>query len=82
MGKENIFGASRSGGRRDVQRPKLTAKTLVVGLGNPSPRFKRTHHNIRRDAVLALGGVAGADWKLDKRARAHTGEAELTYKVN
>ena len=47
---------------------------LVVGLGNPGPRYRDTRHNLGRRAVELVGEELGASW----RSRWHGRTAEVT----
>lgn len=49
---------------------------LVVGLGNPGPRYERTRHNVGHQVVDRLADEAGARWT-SHRARALTADVRL-----
>ncbi len=50
---------------------------LVVGLGNPGPRYEKTRHNIGAMVVDHLAAEAGARWSTHKRSGAETATITL-----
>ena len=46
---------------------KLIIPELIVGLGNPEPKYERTRHNIGFDAVDTLARAWQMSWKENKR---------------
>ena len=46
---------------------KLIIPELIVGLGNPEPKYDRTRHNIGFEAVDALAKAWQMSWKENKR---------------
>ncbi|GED97053.1 aminoacyl-tRNA hydrolase [Gordonia crocea] len=50
---------------------------LVVGLGNPGPRYEKTRHNIGAMIVDHLAAEHGARWSTHKRSGAETASITL-----
>lgn len=47
--------------------PKIIIPELIVGLGNPEPKYDHTRHNIGFEAVDSLASSWGMSWKENKR---------------
>ncbi len=52
----------------------LVIPQLIVGLGNPEPKYDRTRHNIGFDAVDALARTWQVSWSENRRFQALFGE--------
>lgn len=46
---------------------KLIIPELIVGLGNPEPKYDHTRHNIGFEAVDTIASAWGMSWKENKR---------------
>jgi PTH1 family peptidyl-tRNA hydrolase len=65
--------------------PNLIIPQLIIGLGNPEPKYERTRHNIGFEAVDALAADWGLSWQENKRFQGfiaegnspHTGKIRL-----
>lgn len=59
----------------DVTSPStLVIPQLVVGLGNPEPKYEQTRHNIGFEVIDALARRAGVSWSENRRFQALFGE--------
>jgi peptidyl-tRNA hydrolase, PTH1 family len=45
----------------------MGAKKLVVGLGNPGPRYRNTPHNLGFEVVNLLASECGSSWRIGER---------------
>lgn len=54
----------------------LVIPQLIVGLGNPEPKYDKTRHNIGFDAVDALARRAQITWSENRRFQALFGEGQ------
>jgi PTH1 family peptidyl-tRNA hydrolase len=54
----------------------LVIPQLIVGLGNPEPKYDKTRHNIGFDAVDALARRAQSSWNENRRFQALFAEAQ------
>lgn len=50
---------------------------LVVGLGNPGPKYERTRHNIGAMVVDAMAATAGEKWKVHRRSGAEVAALQI-----
>jgi peptidyl-tRNA hydrolase, PTH1 family len=57
----------------------LIIPQLIVGLGNPEPKYDRTRHNIGFDAVDALAAAWQMSWKENKRFQGLLAEGLSPY---
>jgi peptidyl-tRNA hydrolase, PTH1 family len=57
----------------------LIIPQLIVGLGNPEPKYDRTRHNIGFDAVDALAAAWQMSWKENKRFQGLLAEGISPY---
>jgi PTH1 family peptidyl-tRNA hydrolase len=57
-----------------VSTPTLVIPQLIVGLGNPEPKYDKTRHNIGFDAVDALARTWQISWSENRRFQALFGE--------
>lgn len=55
------------GKAKTESQAKLVIPELVVGLGNPEPKYDRTRHNIGFEVVDNLSATWGLPWKENKR---------------
>ena len=67
------FGRKRGGGERRGTPSDL----LVVGLGNPGPRYENSLHNVGADAVERLAAAHGEQLKPSKDAEALVAEFRM-----
>ena len=56
----------------------LVIPQLIVGLGNPEPKYDKTRHNIGFDAVDALARRAQSSWNENRRFQALFAEAQAS----
>jgi PTH1 family peptidyl-tRNA hydrolase len=54
----------------------LVIPQLIVGLGNPEPKYDKTRHNIGFDAVDALARRAQISWSENRRFQALLGKGK------
>ncbi len=57
-----------------VSKPTLVMPQLVVGLGNPEPKYDKTRHNIGFEAVEALAQTWQISWSENRRFQSVLGE--------
>jgi PTH1 family peptidyl-tRNA hydrolase len=60
----------------NVSTPALVIPQLIVGLGNPEPKYDKTRHNIGFDAVDALARTWQISWSENRRFQALFGEGQ------
>lgn len=48
---------------------------VIAGLGNPGEQYAETPHNLGFKAIDALASALGAEWKTEKRFKAHVAKA-------
>ena len=58
---------------------KIVIPELIVGLGNPEPKYDHTRHNIGFDAVDSLANLWGMSWKENKRFQGLISEGVSSY---
>jgi PTH1 family peptidyl-tRNA hydrolase len=59
----------------DVTSPStLVVPLLVVGLGNPEPKYEHTRHNIGFEVIDTLARRSGVSWSENRRFQAFFGE--------
>lgn len=58
---------------------KILIPELIVGLGNPEPKYDQTRHNIGFEAVDNLAGAWGISWKENKRFQGLIAEGVSPY---
>ena len=58
---------------------KLIIPELIVGLGNPEPKYDQTRHNIGFDAVDSLAKAWNLSWKENKRFQGLIAEGVSPY---
>ncbi|MDP8963142.1 MAG: aminoacyl-tRNA hydrolase [Cyanobacteriota bacterium] len=59
--------------------PTLVIPQLIVGLGNPEPKYDKTRHNIGFDAVDALARHNQIAWSENRRFQAWLGEGQGSH---
>jgi PTH1 family peptidyl-tRNA hydrolase len=57
-----------------LSTPTLVIPQLIVGLGNPEPKYDKTRHNIGFEAVDALARTWQVSWSENRRFQALFGE--------
>ena len=57
-----------------LSTPTLVIPQLIVGLGNPEPKYDKTRHNIGFEAVDALARTWQISWSENRRFQALFGE--------
>ena len=57
-----------------VSKSTIVIPQLIVGLGNPEPKYDKTRHNIGFDAVDALARTWQISWSENRRFQALYGE--------
>lgn len=57
-----------------ITTSKLVIPQLIVGLGNPEPKYDKTRHNIGFEAVDALAKTWQISWSENRRFQALIGE--------
>jgi PTH1 family peptidyl-tRNA hydrolase len=62
--------------KEGVSTPALVIPQLIVGLGNPEPKYEKTRHNIGFDAIDALARRAQISWSENRRFQALFGEGQ------
>ena len=62
-----------------MSNSKLIIPELIVGLGNPEPRYEQTRHNIGFDAVESLAKAWSLSWKENKRFQGLIAEGISPY---
>lgn len=56
--------------------PNLIIPQLIIGLGNPEPKYDRTRHNIGFEAVDSLARDWGLSWQENKRFQGFIAEGD------
>jgi len=56
--------------------PNLIIPRLIIGLGNPEPKYDRTRHNIGFEAVDSLARDWGLSWQENKRFQGFIAEGD------
>lgn len=59
---------------QSISTSSLVIPQLIVGLGNPEPKYDKTRHNIGFDAVDALARTWQISWSENRRFQAFVGE--------
>jgi PTH1 family peptidyl-tRNA hydrolase len=58
--------------------PTLVIPQLIVGLGNPEPKYDKTRHNIGFEAIDAIARRSQISWNENRRFQALYGEGQST----
>jgi PTH1 family peptidyl-tRNA hydrolase len=59
---------------QSITTSKLVIPQLIVGLGNPEPKYDKTRHNIGFEAVDALARTWQISWSENRRFQSFIGE--------
>jgi PTH1 family peptidyl-tRNA hydrolase len=58
--------------------PTLVIPQLIVGLGNPEPKYDKTRHNVGFEAIDAIARRSQISWSENRRFQALYGEGQST----